>query len=40
MNENNLDLIIDIKTVIIGKSDLNVSEEVVKSINRKFIMSE
>ena len=39
MTENNLDLIIDIKTVVIGKSNTNVSENVVKSINQKFTMS-
>lgn len=39
MTENNLDLIIDIKTVVIGKSNTNVSENVAKSINQKFTMS-
>ena len=39
MTENNLDLIIDIKTVVIGKSNTNVSENVAKYINQKFTMS-
>lgn len=39
MTENNLDLIIDIKTVVIGKSNTNVSENVAKSINQKFTIS-
>ena len=36
MSDNNLDLIIDIKTVIIGKSNINVSEDVAKFINQNL----
>ena len=36
MNENNLDLIIDIKTVVIGKNNYNVSQDIINAINLKF----
>ena len=36
MSENNLDLIIDIKTVVIGKSDYNISQDIINAINSKI----
>ena len=39
MSENNLDIILDIKTVVIGKSNFNASEGLVEAINKKFIFS-
>ena len=39
MSENNLDIILDIKTVVIGKSNFNASEGLVEAINKKFIIS-
>ena len=36
MNENNVDIIIDIKTIVIGKSNYNVSQDIINAINLKF----
>ena len=36
MSKNNLDLIIDIKTVVIGKSDYNISQDIINAINSKI----
>ena len=36
MSDNNLDIILDIKTVVIGKSNMNVSNDIAETINNKF----
>ena len=35
-NKNQLAFIIDQKNIIIGKSDLNITKEILKSLNQKL----
>ena len=36
MDENNIKILLDIKNIIIGKSDLNITEDIIKEINKKL----
>ncbi len=36
MDENNIKILLDVKNIIIGKSDLNITDDIIKEINKKL----
>ena len=36
MEKNNIEIILDVKNIIIGKSTSNITEEIIKDINNKL----